>query len=193
MAPVSLTRKRTLRRASGTALLLLLLAIAIMALENRAAATTTTDEMITFNHQKHIAAGAQCVFCHPGVLNGPVATIPSLAKCMGCHQNIEISNSEGEVPLTNTGQVGIDVMMRHWEEGAPLRWEKTHDQPDFVYFTHQPHIAAGVNCESCHGDVSQMTVARPAYRINMGFCLHCHRRQSPEKISQLVGCSNCHQ
>jgi hypothetical protein len=192
MMQAPLLQRRWVRRASGAALLLLLLAIAVLALENRATATSTADELIQFNHQKHIAAGAQCVYCHPGVLNGPIATLPSLAKCMGCHQNVESRQVEGEVPLTNLGQAGIDVLVQHWEEGVPLRWEKTYDQPDFVYFTHQPHIAAGVNCENCHGNVSQMTVVQTAYRINMGFCLHCHRQQSSEKISRLFGCSTCH-
>ncbi len=157
----------------------------IVALRGQAAAESPTDEILKFNHQKHVAAGVQCVFCHPGALNGPVATVPSVAKCVGCHQNVEVSGEEG--------QANVAILMNHWEEGVPLRWEKTHDQPDFVYFTHQPHIAAGVNCENCHGDVSQKTVARPSYRINMGFCLDCHREQSPEKVTRLVGCANCHQ
>jgi hypothetical protein len=76
--------------------------------------------------------------------------------------------------------------------GRPLRWVKTYDQPDFVYFSHRPHVVAGVNCEVCHGDVSQMTVVRQAYRINMGFCLHCHRQQEPEKVERLISCATCH-
>ena len=76
--------------------------------------------------------------------NGPVATLPSLAKCVGCHRNVQVTSDEG--------QASVDVLMQHWDEGVPLRWEKTYEQPDFVYFTHRPHIAAGVNCEDCHGD-----------------------------------------
>jgi hypothetical protein len=194
--------QRRLRQRMIFALLLLLLSVLVfIILQGRAGdglladvaiAKSPADETIRFNHQKHVAAGAQCIFCHPGVLDGPVATLPSLAKCVGCHQNIQVTSGEGEVTVANSGQAGVDILMRHWEEGIPLRWEKTHDQPDFVYFTHQPHVTAGVNCESCHGDVGQKTVARPAYRINMGFCLHCHRKQSPQKTSRLVSCSTCH-
>ena len=177
-------RRGWLHRAFAAILLALLLLVLIIVLQRQAAAESTADEMIKFNHQKHVAAGAQCIFCHPGVLNGPVAALPSLAKCMGCHQNVQVSGEEG--------QVGVEVLKKHWEEEIPLRWEKTHDQPDFVYFTHRPHIVAGVNCENCHGDVSQKTVARPAYRINMGFCLHCHRQQPTEKLSRLTACITCH-
>ena len=178
-------RRRWLYRLCALAVLMVLSAALVFVLQDRATATTTADEMLKFNHQKHVAAGAECVFCHPGVINGPVAGLPSLAKCVGCHQNVQVTSEEG--------QANVDILMQHWEENIPLRWEKTHDQPDFVYFSHQPHLAAGVNCENCHGDVSQMTMARPAYRINMGFCLHCHRQQSPEKVTRLESCSTCHQ
>ena len=141
-------------------------------------------EAFKFNHKKHLAAGIQCVFCHPGTLNGAVAGIPSLRKCMGCHENIEVTSA--------AGQANVDILLRHWDEQTPLRWEKVNDQPDFVRFTHQPHIAAGVNCEDCHGNVREMEVLRPAYRINMGFCLHCHRQQAPETQDLLVNCVTCH-
>ncbi len=193
MKKVRQVRRRWLYRLCAFAVLMALSAVLVFVLQDRATATTTADETLKFTHQKHVAAGVQCVFCHPGTLNGPVATLPSLAKCVGCHENVQVSGEEAKARSTSSGQANVAILMSHWEEGVPLRWEKTHDQPDFVYFTHQPHIAAGVNCENCHGDVSQKTVARPAYRINMGFCLDCHREQSPEKVSRLEGCATCHQ
>ncbi|MFQ5856247.1 MAG: cytochrome c3 family protein, partial [Anaerolineae bacterium] len=148
-----------------------------------------------FSHQKHVEAGTQCVFCHAGVLNGAVAGLPSVAKCMGCHQNVQVSDEQD--------QPDVDMLVRMWEEGRPLRWAKVNDQPDFVYFSHRPHVANGVSCEACHGDVSHMDIARPVYNVNMGFCLDCHRQQAPEKASalkgfqarrveRLVDCKTCH-
>jgi hypothetical protein len=180
-----IVRHRGLAWLFVAVLFILVLTSIIFLSRSQAAAGTTAEEVIKFNHQKHVAAGVQCVFCHPGTLNGPVATLPSLVKCVGCHQNVQVTSDEG--------QASVDVLMQHWDEGVPLHWEKTYDQPDFVYFAHRPHIAAGVNCENCHGDVGQMAVVRPAYRINMGFCLHCHREQPSGKQSQLTSCSTCHQ
>ncbi len=166
-------------------MLVLLLVVVLAFSRGRAVATTPEDELIRFNHRKHIAAGISCVFCHPGVLNGPVAGIPSVQKCVGCHQNVQVTSEEG--------QAYIDILMQHWREKRPLVWTKNFDLPDFVFFNHRPHIAAGKNCEYCHGDVSQMTVARPAYRINMGFCLeNCHRHQDPATRERLMSCSTCH-
>ena len=33
----------------------------------------------------------------------------------------------------------------------PLRWNRVHDLPDFVYFNHGIHVQKGVGCSSCHG------------------------------------------
>ena len=156
----------------------------LVSAQGRAAAGTSAEEVLQFNHSKHVAADVPCVFCHPGVRGGPVAGIPSLAKCVGCHQNVQVTSA--------AGQSQVNVLLDHWDRGLPLRWPKVNDQPDFVHFSHRPHIAAGVYCEACHGDVGQMTMARPAYRINMGFCLDCHTRQGPEKQARLTSCATCH-
>jgi hypothetical protein len=177
-------RRRRLRLVFGAALVVSLLIALLLIWQNRATAAgdVLSGEAFPFNHQKHIAAGVQCVFCHPGVLNGAVAGLPSVQKCVGCHQNIQVAGGEG--------QATVDLLMQVWDQGRPLRWEKTYDQPDFVYFTHRPHIAGGVNCENCHGDVGR---TRSALRLNMGFCLQCHRQQEPEKMVRLVSCATCHQ
>lgn len=177
-------RFRWLRWALGALLVTAVLTLLALAWRGQAAAGTPVEDMLQFNHRKHIAAGAPCLFCHAGARNGPAAGIPSLAKCMGCHQNVQVSSLEG--------QAQVNILLEHWEKGLPLRWPKINDQPDFVYFSHRPHIAAGVACESCHGNVAEMTMARPAYRINMGFCLACHTQQGAEKQSRLTSCATCH-
>lgn len=140
---------------------------------------------ITFNHRRHLAADIPCLFCHPGAINGQVASIPSVQKCVGCHQNIEVARE--------SGQATVNTVLQMWAEGRPLVWPSIVDLPDFVYFNHRPHLAAGKNCEYCHGDVSQMTMAHEAFRINMGFCLeNCHRHQDPEKRERLMDCATCH-
>jgi hypothetical protein len=88
-------------------------------------------------------------------------------------------------------QADIEAVIRQWNSGQPVRWTKVNDQPDFVQFNHRPHIAAGVACESCHGDIAVMTYAKP-YNLNMGFCLDCHRKQAAEKVARLIDCGTCH-
>ena len=141
-------------------------------------------EDIHFNHEKHVSAGAQCVFCHPGVLNGPVAGLPSSQKCVGCHPSVEVESRRG--------QAEIEKLLHYWEQGRPLNWVRRVQTPDFVFFNHRAHVTNGVNCESCHGNVGEMAVLKPAYLLNMGFCLNCHRQQMPEKQTRLVACITCH-
>ena len=47
---------------------------------------------------------------------------------------------------------------------------------DFVYFNHYPHIARGIACQKCHGEVQTMSEVRPAvYLANMALCVDSHR------------------
>jgi hypothetical protein len=167
----------------AAAILIILLATVVWWNHARLA-RAAEGETLVYNHRVHIAAGAQCVYCHPGVLYGRVAGLPSTAKCIGCHASVEVRPEAQET---------VDVLLQHWEEGQPLRWVKTFDQPDFVYFGHRPHIAAGVACETCHGNVAEMARVEQTIRLNMGFCLTCHRAQAPEKVKRLEACSTCHQ
>ena len=178
------SRPHRLRWVVVVAVAIALLATLLLLWRGQATAGTPADETLRFDHSKHVAAGVPCLFCHPGVLEGAVAGIPSLAKCAGCHQNVQVT--------TAAGQEQVDILLEHWSKGLPLRWPKVNDQPDFVSFTHRPHIAAGVYCEACHGNVAGMTMARPAYRINMGFCLACHAQQGVEKQDHLTSCATCH-
>ncbi len=138
---------------------------------------------LVFQHSKHVAAGVNCLFCHPGAQTGAVAGVPSTAKCMGCHVAVQ--------PKDARDQPDIDRLVKMWEARQPIQWVKVFEQPDFVHFNHRPHIAQGVACETCHGDVSKMGYARP-YNLNMGFCLNCHRKQAPEKVARLLDCGTCH-
>jgi hypothetical protein len=60
-------------------------------------------------------------------------------------------------------------------EHKPLHWTRVHRLPDYVYFDHSIHVAKGVGCSSCHGDVANMPLMRQAAPLTMGWCLDCHR------------------
>ena len=166
----------------GVVLFLLVVAV-ILAIFALSRVYAMPPQPLPFQHSKHIQAGIECLFCHPGATDGPVAGIPSMAKCMGCHNNVQAQNPKD--------QADIETVIQHWKSGRPVQWIKVNDQPDFVQFNHRPHIAAGVACESCHGDVSNMGYAKP-YNLNMGFCLNCHRKQAAEKVTKLIDCATCH-
>lgn len=138
------------------------------------------EQPIDYSHQVHIEAGVQCLFCHSNALRSPIAGIPSVQKCMGCHAVIETESSE------------VQKIAQFYENEQPIPWVRINVQPEFVYFDHQPHLGAGLNCETCHGAVGQMNVTRQVAKMDMGWCLDCHLDQPQEKVARLADCLTCH-
>jgi hypothetical protein len=66
-----------------------------------------------------------------------------------------------------------------FRSGAPIRWTRVHNLPDFVYFDHSIHVNKGVGCVTCHGRVDQMPLMRQAATLQMEWCLECHRDPEP--------------
>lgn len=62
-----------------------------------------------------------------------------------------------------------------WATGQPIRWNRVHNLPDYVYFDHGIHVSKGVGCSTCHGRVDQMPLMMQAAPLQMGWCLECHR------------------
>ena len=140
------------------------------------------SQPIQFPHSMHISLNIQCLYCHPGALRGPSPGLPTESKCWACHQQITVRNSE------------IDKLISYVKQSKPIAWVPVAILPDFVYFSHRPHIAAGLHCEECHGEISQMTVAVPQ-KMNMGWCLNCHRSRfanNPVMLTKLTDCVTCH-
>lgn len=146
----------------------------------RMQALAAPEQPIAYSHKTHVEAGLQCLFCHTSALRSDIAGIPSVQKCMGCHTIIATDNE------------AVQTLTSFWERGEPIPWNRVNNQPDFVFFSHQAHLRAGENCETCHGNVGQMTVAQPVWRMDMGWCLDCHVKQEETKVSRLTDCLTCH-
>jgi hypothetical protein len=137
---------------------------------------------ILFPHDKHVTLGVPCLYCHPGALRGQSPGLPTVAKCYACHQQIAKTSPE------------LDKLLAYVNGNEPIAWVPVALLPDFVYYSHRPHIAAGLNCENCHAEIGQMTVAQPQ-KMNMGWCLGCHRtrfKNDPAMLTKLTDCVTCH-
>jgi hypothetical protein len=143
---------------------------------------------IQFSHTRHVSLGIQCLFCHPGAMRGDSAGIPTVAMCNSCHQQIANPSTDAQTSLE------LNKLTSYIKKNQPILWVPVAILPDFVSFSHSPHIAAGINCENCHGEVSQMTTAVPQ-AMNMGWCLNCHRaryKKDPITLTKLTDCLTCH-
>ena len=97
----------------------------------------------------------------------PSPGLPTLTKCWACHQQIAKTDTSPKLAVLK------DYVLNNKE----IAWVPVAQVPDFVHFTHRPHIAAGLNCERCHGDMSNAEIAENPQVMNMGWCLNCHRER----------------
>ncbi len=148
------------------------------------------DQPIPFSHKIHAGENKiECQFCHATVERSAHASVPDTATCMRCHQEVAPDSPS------------IQFLKSSFEQGLPLRWNKVHDLPDHVKFSHKPHIAKGVSCETCHGPIDTMDKVRVHSGFNMGWCVNCHREYSQRLQAEppgdnvtvhLTECSTCH-
>ena len=160
---------------------IILLAFALLLGGLVSCAAPNVEQPIEYSHQTHIDAGIGCLYCHSSAPRAPMAGIPSAEKCMGCHQAIA------------TDDPTVQTIADLWQNGEDIPWQRVNHQPDFVYFSHQPHVNAGVNCESCHGNVGTMDTVQPVYEMDMGWCLDCHEAQEAHMSEHLRDCLVCHE
>jgi hypothetical protein len=62
-----------------------------------------------------------------------------------------------------------------------MRWIRVHKLPEYAYFTHRAHVAAGIGCVSCHGRIDEMEKVTQAMPLSMSWCLDCHRNPAPNR------------
>ncbi len=123
---------------------------------------------IKFSHDHHTAAmGIDCRYCHYTVERSRSANIPPTEVCMNCHSQIWADS-----PM-------LEPVRASYRNNEPIEWNRVHDLPDYVYFDHSIHVAKGVACFSCHGDVNEMPLIKRGASLQMSWCLDCHRDPTP--------------
>jgi hypothetical protein len=95
------------------------------------------------------------------------AGIPPTETCMTCHSQIWV-DSQFLAPVRESLRTN-----------TPIRWNRVHDLPDYVYFNHGIHVQKGVGCVECHGRVDLMPLTWKDKPLTMEWCLECHRH--PER------------
>jgi Cytochrome c7 and related cytochrome c len=126
------------------------------------------EQPIQFSHAHHAGGmGIDCRYCHTSVEESAFANIPPTKTCMNCHSQIWTN-----API-------LEPVRASFRTGTPLKWQRVHDLPDFVYFNHSIHVNKGVGCATCHGRVDQMPLMYQKATLMMSWCLDCHR--NPEK------------
>jgi hypothetical protein len=133
---------------------------------------------IAFSHRTHAENyEIPCMHCHVQAERSGVAGVPPVSTCMGCHQVIATDHPD------------VMRVAEHWRAQTPIPWIKVYDMPDFVRFTHDRHIQAGVTCQTCHGAVETMAVVGRAVQLDMATCVACH---TVHEVEHGRDCWVCH-
>ena len=93
---------------------------------------------------------------------------------------------------------GVQILKKYWDEKKPIEWIQIHRLPEHVKFRHNRHVAAGLDCQTCHGPVQEMHKVHlvpervwvngmPAQKLEMGWCIHCHEAKKAS-----IDCLTCH-
>ncbi len=126
------------------------------------------EQPVPYSHKLHAGdMGIDCRYCHNTVERAAHAAIPPTGTCMNCHD------------LVKTDSPRLKLVRESMASGESIPWVRVHQLPDYAYFNHSPHVAAGVGCATCHGRVDQMTVVEMVQPLSMGWCLDCHRDPKP--------------
>jgi Cytochrome c7 and related cytochrome c len=123
---------------------------------------------VQFSHKHHVGDdGVDCRYCHTSVETSSSAGMPPTQTCMNCHSQIWLESAY------------LEPVRASYRDNKPIEWERVHDLPDYVYFNHSIHVAKGVGCSSCHGDVSNMAGVYMENTLQMEWCIACHKNPTP--------------
>jgi len=149
---------------------------------------------IYYSHKVHAGINQiSCLYCHGAAWESKQAAIPAVNVCMNCHKTIteysanspKIYDANGDI-VDGTAEIaklhkyaGFDPKNpSKWDpsKAKPIVWERIHNLPDHVYFNHSQHVRIGnVQCQTCHGEITDMHEVKQASELSMGWCVNCHR------------------
>jgi hypothetical protein len=135
------------------------------------------QQPIAFPHSIHAEGGLglPCTFCHIYAEQSPAAGVPYVEICISCHATVATERPE------------IQKLIRHWEEKEPIYWVRVHTLEGFIRFPHKSHLRAGLECATCHGDVTKTERVGRVRPLEMGWCVSCHRT-----LGASTDCATCH-
>jgi hypothetical protein len=126
------------------------------------------EQPVPFSHEHHVRGlGIDCRYCHTSVETSSFAGMPPTYTCMSCHSQIWADS-----PM-------LEPVRASLRNDMPIRWNRVHNLPDFVYFHHGIHVKKGIGCVECHGRVDTMPLMWQDKPLTMEWCLDCHR--NPER------------
>lgn len=134
------------------------------------------QQPLPYSHKAHLALGLECTGCHTNPDRGRLMTFPDTATCMKCHASF------------GKNRPTIQKLAAYDKSKTPIPWVRVYTVLPGVKWSHRTHLDAGMKCEMCHGNVSQMQVMTNVKSVNtMVGCLDCHTLHNAKTT-----CTTCH-
>jgi hypothetical protein len=138
---------------------------------------TPPAQPIAYSHKKHLAFGLECKKCHTNPEPGKLMTFPATSTCMECHVTIA------------KDKPSIQKLAEYAKSKQAVPWVRVYTVLPGVAWNHRAHLAAGVKCETCHGQVREMEAMSEVTSVTTMYgCLHCHEMNQAK-----TACDTCHQ
>ncbi len=133
---------------------------------------------LAFPHKRHVVdEEMECSACHRDATKEAHAGMPTLATCDKCHESIDAKKPPEK-------QVKAFLV-----DGKP-EWSHVTTIPDDVKFAHKTHLAANIQCETCHKGIRDSKEITTRLRVEMKDCQSCHAKQSVGQAQD--NCAVCH-
>lgn len=134
------------------------------------------DQPLPYSHKTHLALGLTCATCHINPDPGTMMTFPATKICMQCHVSVA------------KNKPAIQKLTEYSKAGETIPWVRVYTLLPGVQWSHRRHLQAGMKCEMCHGQVSQMERMSEATSVTtMYSCYHCHQVHNANTV-----CETCH-
>lgn len=158
------------------------------------------SQPIDFPHNVHAGInGIDCKYCHNSADKSRTAGLPTTNVCMNCHKMVHGETPEQKAKINKiykSAGFSPEGGGTYSGETENIVWNKVHNLPDFVYFSHRQHVVVGgVDCKQCHGDMTkrhETAEVMPVEELNkiegniqlssptltMGWCVECHDKKA---------------
>jgi hypothetical protein len=138
---------------------------------------------ILYRHDIHAGQyRIPCLYCHNNAANSWTVNIPTESTCMGCHIVTSAPDTAGNP------NPEIAKLRDYYAKGNSIAWVRINKIAEYAHFPHMRHVAAGLACQTCHGNVQQMPRVFPVQNLNsMGWCTNCHMVRGVTR-----DCTACH-
>ena len=131
---------------------------------------------LPYSHKTHLALGLQCQGCHMNPEAAGLMTFPDTEVCMKCHTSVA------------KDKASIRKLAGYAKSKTAVPWVRVYTVLPGTSWNHRKHLDAGMKCEMCHGDVTQMeTMTNVKSVTSMDGCIDCHKLHQAKS-----SCVTCH-